>query len=243
VNRNNLKWYRGIHGYLDLWYQHYHQTWQSSTDRERTMKTKCLQIVCASTLILSASPMVLGQEALKELENLLRNKQPPVQESNASQLGSGGTASGDAPTSDLKLSPPDAAIPTEELPVPGSSPRKAPLVITPNKKPVPSNPFPNATPPSNAAAQPRAANPGSANSGTEMAAESDDYEAIPGGYLGLTLEPVLGVGKEAFGSGIALLGWQDKPSRRSINSQARSRSLRLARRSSFSSSAGVATPH
>ena len=158
------------------------------------MKTKCLQIVCASTLILSASPMVLGQEALKELENLLRNKQPPVQESNASQLGSGGTASGDAPTSDLKLSPPDAAIPTEELPVPGSSPRKAPLVITPNKKPVPSNPFPNATPPSNAAAQPRAANPGSANSGTEMATESDGYEAIPGGYLGLTLEPVLGVG-------------------------------------------------
>jgi membrane-associated protease RseP (regulator of RpoE activity) len=178
---------------LIFWYQHHHSR-QSSTDRERIMKTKCLQIICASTLILSASPAVFGQEALKELENLLRNKQPPVQPSNAPEAGNKGTASGDTQTSDLKLSPPDAPIPSEELPVPGSSPRKAPLVITPSKKPVPSNPFPNATPPSNAVSQPRTANPGSANSGTELATESDSYETIPGGYLGLTLEPVAGVG-------------------------------------------------
>lgn len=158
------------------------------------MKTKCLQIICASTLILSAPVAVRGQEALKELENLLRNKQPPVQTSNPSQEGDGGSASGDTPTSELKLSPPDAPIATEELPVPGSSPRKAPWVIPQSKKPVPSNPFPNATTPSNAANQPRTANPGSGNNGDEMATEGHGYETIPGGYLGLTLEPVSGVG-------------------------------------------------
>lgn len=166
------------------------------------MKTKCLQILCASTLILSASPSVRGQEALKELENLLRNKQPPVQPSNAPQAGNEGAATGDTPTSDLKLSPPDAPIATEELPVPGSSPRKAPWVIPQNKKPIPSNPFPNATPPSGTANQPGTSNPprpanpssSSSSSGGETATESDRYETIPGGYLGLTLEPVSGVG-------------------------------------------------
>lgn len=158
------------------------------------MKTKCLQILCASTLILSASPAVLGQEALKELENLLRNKQPPVQPSNAPQGANEGAATGDSPTTDLKLSPPDTPIPTEELPVPGSSPRKAPWITPQNKKPIPSNPFPSATPPSNSAIQPQAPNPGSATIGDEMGTETDGYESIPGGYLGLTLEPVAGVG-------------------------------------------------
>jgi len=158
------------------------------------MKTKCLQILCTSTLILSASPAVLGQEALKELENLLRNKQPPVQPSNAPQGANEGAAAGDSPTTELKLSPADAPIPTEELPIPGSSPRKAPWITPQNKKPIPSNPFPSATPPSSSAIQPQAPNPGSATSGDEMGTETDGYESIPGGYLGLTLEPVAGVG-------------------------------------------------